>query len=311
VASVLVAQAAVDFVAVAGGAAALWGTSRPSVDFFAVSRRVLAVGAPFAAGGALAMLLTDGEKLIIGLAGSLENFTYYSVPFNASYRLTALASALSSVLLPRIAWAVGAGDSAAAAHIARRATRMTVGGMALLLAPLIGIAPDILRLWLGEDFAAHASWPARIILVGLLANTAAFTPHAVVRAVAAPSTLTVLYACELPVYLAAVWILVPVLGPAGAALGWATRVLTDALLLAWIAGRALDRPVIAAREVVLPLSMLAGLALACEVLGDGAPAAARAVISLGIGTSIWIALWTRDDRKLVLRLLRPPEHERG
>jgi O-antigen/teichoic acid export membrane protein len=304
VGSVLAAQAAADGVAVLSGTAAVWGADRGSAGLRESARKILAIGLPFALAGALAALLVDGEKIAVGMSRSLEEFTYYSVPFNAAYRLTALASALSLALLPRVASAVAGGQSQAAADLARRATRVTVGGMALVLAPLIGIVPELLGLWLGEPFAARASLPSRIVLVGLLANTAAFTANAVVRAASKPAVLTVLYACELPLHLATVWVLVLLLGPTGAALAWGVRVLLDAGMQRWLAGRALGTPVGSVREILLPLLALAGLALGSGLLGD-AVLAARAVASSCLGAIIWATLWTAEDRKLVFGALRP------
>src|SRR5439155_19864408 len=48
----------------------------------AEARALLAMGLPFALAGVFAALLADVEKLAIGWARSVEDFTYYSVPFN-------------------------------------------------------------------------------------------------------------------------------------------------------------------------------------------------------------------------------------
>ncbi|MFZ1061292.1 MAG: polysaccharide biosynthesis C-terminal domain-containing protein, partial [Candidatus Rokuibacteriota bacterium] len=249
--------------------------------------------------------LFDSEKIAVGMVRSLEDFTYYSVPFNAAWRLTALAGALSLVLLPRVGFAVAAGNRHAAADLARRATRVIVGGMALVLAPLIGIVPELLTLWLGEHFAARASLPSRIVLVALLANTAAFPANAVIRAISRPSALTILYACELPLHLVTVWVLVKRLGVTGAALAWGVRVVLDAQMQRWLAGRALAAPMERAHQTPLCLLALGGLTLALELLGDVIPVAVRLIASSCVGAVIWATLWTAEDRRRVLAALFP------
>jgi hypothetical protein len=139
----------------------------------AAARDLLSVGLPFAGAGLMAALLLDTEKLAVSMARSIEDFTYYTVPFNAVIRLTMFAGALSTVLFPRLASVAAGGDLVRARDLVRRATRLSVASMSLMLAPLVAVAPELLRVWLGPTFAERSSRPMRILLVALVANTAA------------------------------------------------------------------------------------------------------------------------------------------
>jgi O-antigen/teichoic acid export membrane protein len=270
------------------------------------ARALLAMGLPFALAGVFAALLADVEKLAIGWARSVEDFTYYSVPFNAAQRLGVFAVALASVLAPRLSRVAAEEGPAAAAGIARRANRISAGGMALLVAPVIAVAPELLRLWLGPAFAARSTLPARILLVALVPRTLASVAESVLRARARPVTFTMLYAAELPLHLAGVYFLVRAGGIAGAAAAWALRVAADAAAQRRLASRALGASTGSTLEGWGPMMALAVLALACQRLDPVLPAAVRAGAGLLVGGATVLFLLSADDWTVLRRFLGGP-----
>src|SRR5436309_3011167 len=112
---------------------------RPAAALAGEIRVLAAIGVPFAVAGVFAALLADVEKLAIGMARSVEDFTYYSVPFNATLRLSVFAVALASVLASRLSSLKAAGDVAGAVGLARRARRISVAAMTLVVAPVVAV----------------------------------------------------------------------------------------------------------------------------------------------------------------------------
>jgi O-antigen/teichoic acid export membrane protein len=222
---VLWAHASVDGVAILVGFAA-WPALRRSVSptqLRVAMTGLLSVGVPFAGAGLLASLLVDAEKLAVSMARSIEDFTYYTVPFNALFRLTMFAGAFSNVLFPRLASVAAAGDRARACELVRRGTRLSVATMAFVLTPIVAVAPELLGLWLGPSFAEHSTRAVRILLVALLANTGSYAYNAAIRASARPAALSWLYSAELPLHLLTVFLMVRAWGISGAALAWGVR----------------------------------------------------------------------------------------
>lgn len=269
----------------------------------AEARALLAMGLPFALAGVFAALLADVEKLAIGWARSVEDFTYYSVPFNATLRLSMFAVALASVLAPRLSAVAAEEGPAAAAAIARRANRISIAGMVVLVAPLIAVVPELLRLWLGPTFAARSTLPTRILLVALLPRTLASVAESVLRARARPLTFTVLYAAELPLHLAGVYFLVRAWSIAGAAAAWALRVAADAALQRRLGSRALGASTGSALEGWGPMVALAALALACQRLDAALPLAVRATAGVLVGATTALLLLSADDWVVFRRFL--------
>jgi O-antigen/teichoic acid export membrane protein len=300
------AQAAVDVVVIGSLMVVARAAASPATDTGRTideARALLAMGIPFAVAGVLAALLADVEKLAIGWARSIEDFTYYSVPFNVCLRLTLVAVALGSVLAPRLSSVAVEEGPAAAARLAARASRISVGGMMLLAAPLVALAPELLRLWLGPAFAARSTLPARILLVALLPRTLAYVAESVLRAGARPLTFTILYACELPLHLASVYLLVRGGGIAGAAAAWALRVLVDAALQRWLAARALGVSLGRVLEAWGPAVVLGGVAAACHLLDHAVAPLLRLAFALLVAGATVLMLLSAGDWDVFRRLV--------
>ena len=300
-AAVLAAQAATDWLAVAVGRMWAWrgrAPAAPSSSLFAAIKGLLFLGIPFAVAGLFAGLLADAEKLALGMARSIEEFAYYSVPFNAVFRLSAVAGMLAVFLMPRLAAAAAGGDWDGAARLVRRVARMTIAGMTVIVAPLIALAPELLHWWLGAAFAESARLSTRILLLGLLVNTMAYAAHAVVRARSHPSSLALLYGLELPLHVAVVSLLVRSAGIAGAALAWTLRVCLDAAAQQVLAWRALRRPILEWR-LLAPFPLLLALLALCERFGPWEGLALRAGCGLALGVLTLGLVLSRQDWELV------------
>jgi O-antigen/teichoic acid export membrane protein len=269
------------------------------------TRELATLGVPFAAVDGLSAVLVDVEKLVLGMVRSAADLTYYLVPFNAALRLTVLTTALSAVLIPRISATAAAGDRAAAGALTHRANRLTAVAMTGVLGLLVAVAPELLTVWVGPDFAREAGFATRVILVALFATTAANAAHAALRAVGRPSLLAALYAAELALHLVVVFVAIRGWGIAGAAFAWGIRAVVDAVAQRVLAARALGTSIGPWREYWVPLVALGGLAAVCELAGPAAGWAARAAgaAALGAATALW--LLDADDRRLLARSLRP------
>jgi O-antigen/teichoic acid export membrane protein len=308
VVGVLWAYVAMDVCAVVALAGVTGGgfTARPSIaELRSALAQLARVSLPFAAADIFAAILVDVEKVALGVTHSLEALTYYTVPFNAVFRLVMFATALSGVLLPRIS-AVGAGGANAdAALLVRQATRLTTVIMAVFCAPIIAIAPELLNLWLGADFAQNAGLATRLLLVGVFINGTVYAAHAAIRARAHPATLPVLYAAETILHIGVVVVAVRLWGIPGAAAAWTLRIVVDAVAHRWLAARALAATFGSWIGYLWPAAAIAVLGAVCEVGGETVPALARLALGLGFAIGIGACLLRAADRRVVIHSLRP------
>jgi O-antigen/teichoic acid export membrane protein len=100
-----------------------------------------------------------------------------------------------------------------------------------ILLGVVAFAPEGLRLWLGNDFAVNSSWVVRCLAFAIFMNSVAQVPFAHLQGVGRPDITAILHLVELPVYFAALFLLVKADGIRGAALAWLLRVFADTALL--------------------------------------------------------------------------------
>jgi O-antigen/teichoic acid export membrane protein len=301
---VLLAQAAVDALLVATVPLLVRHRLPPAegrLPLRAAVTHLLRLGLPLSAAGIAASLLLDGDKIALGTLRSVAEVAFYTVPAGVVGRLGSFAGMACIFLVPRLASAAAAGQTEEAARLAGRATRLGLCLTAAAAAPLAAVTPELLSLWLGPAFAARSAPAARVMLVGLAIQVSVYGAHAAIRARAHASTLAVVYALELPVFAAALYLLVRPWGVTGAALAWTVRLAFDAALQHVIARRSLGRPVVPFALPALAAAALAALALGCHALGAALPVLRLAA---GLVTAAVALLWLpADDRDALLRAL--------
>ena len=247
VAAILWAQAIVDLSAVLLGWMRSWhGIGRRQQSGAARSRSigdevrmVLKAGMPLALVSFLAGLLVDVEKLAIGLSQSVEDFTYYTVPYNAVIKFLILSGAVWRVMMPRSSALYARGERGEVLRLTERADRILAVATLGILAPIVAVAPELLRLWVGQEFVINSTLAMRILILGVGVNSLAFPAGAIVAGSGKASHLTLLYAAEVVVHLVVVYLLVTAFGLAGAATAWTLRVMLDTLAQRVLAERTL------------------------------------------------------------------------
>ncbi len=170
------------------------------------------------------------DRFIIGALLPPQQLGYYAAPFEMVARLLVLPTALTGALFPALAQAHGRGAGEARA-LRSQAMRLTV--LLVLPAALLGglFAAPLLRLWLGDDFAANGSAVMQILLVGFAFNALAQIPMVALHGHGMARATATLHLIELPIYVVVLYALVSTRGLEGAALAWSARGALDFLAL--------------------------------------------------------------------------------
>ena len=134
----------------------------------ATARSLLGLGVPFALAAVVAAALYDGEKIGISVFRSLEEFTYYAVPFNAAVRFTLFGVALSTFLCPTAHGGARGGAQRRGAAPRGPGDADCAAATAFVLAPVMAVVPELLGLWLGPAFATQSTLSTRLILLGVV-----------------------------------------------------------------------------------------------------------------------------------------------
>ena len=194
-------------------------------------RPMFAYGGWVTVSSVLSPLMMYIDRFFIGSLVSMSAVAYYTAPYEAITRAWILPGSLMGTLFPAFTNLDASGGKAKLEQLYARAVK----SLLLILAPLvllvITFAHELLRAWLGADFAAHSAPILQILAVGVLINCLAFVPLCLLQGLGHPNVTAKFHLWELPFYAVALWLLLPRMGVAGAALAWTLRVTADACLL--------------------------------------------------------------------------------
>jgi O-antigen/teichoic acid export membrane protein len=195
-------------------------------------RSLLSFGAWMTLSNVISPLMVTADRFIISSALGAGLIAYYTVPFDSLLRLLIIPSAITTALFPRFA-SVIATDREAAKKLYQKCKK----AVGLIMTPvsltvMIGSYWAI-KLWLGQDFATHSWFIASILSVGLLFNSLAQIPHAVIQAGGDARTTALIHLGEFTLYLPLLFVFIKYFGLSGAAIIWVVRVSVDYFILSF------------------------------------------------------------------------------
>jgi len=200
-------------------------------------RPMLTYGGWLTVSNIVAPVLTYMDRFVIGTLVSIAAVGYYTAPSEMATRLWFIPFSMSATLFPAFSSLEAAGAKQRLEEIYSRSVKvllLTLGPMLLVIAVF---ASDILRLWLGEDFAVKGTLVLQILSIGVLINSLASAPYCLLQGTGRPDVPAKFHLLELPLYAGVLWFLVERAGIAGAAVAWSLRQAVDATLLFWFSCR--------------------------------------------------------------------------
>lgn len=286
----------------AGLVPALMREIRPTRDAFGQLWRF---GLWTTVSGTMAPVLDQLDRVLLGAWTGVANVGYYTPSQELVLRTRVLPTALASALFAEFSMLAGQADRRESQEYYSGAIRALAVILGPLTLALILLGPDLLHLWLGEEFARRSAAAFRFLAAGVLLNALAHVPHAYLFGVNRPDIPAKLYLLELPIMLSLAWLLVPRWGIAGAGMTWAARAALDAALLFWAAERHGARGTRLVNGRTVMWTALAGLGTALafvpgvNALGVYTRIGGTAVLCGSLAAVSWFALLDEPDRRRV------------
>lgn len=270
-------------------------------------RQLVTFGGWVMVSNVLSPILTYVDRFVIGSMLSLSAVAYYSAPYEAVTRLWIFPSSLVTTLFP----AFSALDSGGAKERLGEVYARSVKALLLVLGPVTLLtallAHDILRWWLGSEYAAKSAAVLQILSIGVLVNCVSFVPFSLIQAVGRPDLTAKCHLIEVPVLLGLMWLLIGRLGIVGAALAWTLRIALEAAFLFGLVGllRLVSFRAVASNGLLNAVASLSAFAIA--LLSAGQPGAQPLwrlmldAILLGLFLiSAWIFALDAHDRRFLI-----------
>lgn len=228
---------------------------------WSVMRPLLVFGGWLSLSNVISPLLIYVDRLMLGAFIGLTAVGYYTAPFDAVMRLLIVPASLVGALFPSVTGMHATGDTASLKRIFGKAVQnisLILAGPALLL---VVAGPIVLRLWLGDEFAAAGGTALRILAFGVFMNALAHVPSGYLAALGRPDISAKFHLVELLVHVPVAWWLITRFGITGAAIAWAMRVTFDTALLLVAASRVMGtsfRELMTARPSPLTVKVAQG-----------------------------------------------------
>jgi O-antigen/teichoic acid export membrane protein len=169
------------------------------------------------------------DRFLIGALVSVSAIAYYTAPFDAILRLTILPGAAVGVLFPAFAVSM-VQDPSRVTLLLRRGTKYVFLTIFPIVLIIVSFAPEFLRVWLGPAFSYNGAVVLRWIAAGVFINSLAQFPFVMIQSAGRPDITSKVVIAELPIYLAALWLLTKKFGIEGTAIAWTGRITIDAIL---------------------------------------------------------------------------------
>lgn len=206
------------------------GLGRPRITR-TMLRALLSFGGWVAVSAFVGPVLVYAERFLLSRLVSVAAVGYYSAPLDALTRLWLIPTSLSATLFPAFSELGAVKDREKMLQLFTRSLRFLAAVLLPLVSVIILFAPELLRMWLGPDFAQQSTMALRIATVGLLLNSLAQLPFALLQGVGRADITGKFHLAELPIYLVLAYVIIREYGITGAALAWTMRLALDALLM--------------------------------------------------------------------------------
>jgi O-antigen/teichoic acid export membrane protein len=274
-------------------------------------RRVLSFGGWVLVSNSITPLLLYFDRFALGSIIGLAAVGFYTAPYEGVTRLLLIPVSLIGSLLPALSSLEAQAERERFGDLTSTSMRALMVVMAAPLAVVFVFAPDLLRVWLGADYADQAATALRILAIGVFTNALAHPLFISLYAKNRPDLPARFHLIELVIHVPLTIWLIRTFGIAGAAAAWTTRVTLDTCLLLWAASRVAGSPAMTiaggrvgrtlAAVVVLLIALFAARSLAVVSVVGAVAAVVIATAAFSVACWSWIL---RDvERTAIARTL--------
>ncbi len=232
-------------------------------------------------------LLMYVDRFLVASVLSAAAAGYYATPSDLLGRFSLVSIAVMNTAFPAMAASFRT-DPARAATLVRRSILAIAAILFLPSLVAAAFSHEILRLWVGDAFAAHAAPVMRWLALAVILGAADSVVSGFIDSIGRPDVNAKFSLAELVLYVPLLFVLLRWFGIEGAAVAWTLRVGADFLMRVAIAGRLVPtlRPIL---RRILGVVAVATAALSLPLL---VAAPAERIPLMLLATAIFsLALW--------------------
>lgn len=194
------------------------------------ARNLLAFGSWMTLSNIISPLMVIADRFVVSAFVGAAALAYYAVPADVLLRLLIIPAALSSTVFPAFTR-----HMISTVEAAQLLYRQSILAVLCVMGPLMLVVAAGshagLSIWLGVDFANKAYLCTVVLAAGIVLNSVAQIPYALVQAAGRVKQTSVLHLCEVLAYAPLLYWATKAHGITGAAAAWAARAAVDAIAL--------------------------------------------------------------------------------
>jgi O-antigen/teichoic acid export membrane protein len=243
------------------------------------------------------------DRFLIGAMLSITAVAYYTTPYEMVTKLWLIPAAMVGVMFPAFSTSFEQ-DRERSTRLYDRSLKYLVLALFPLVLLIVVFARNGLKFWLGAAFAQNSFHVLQWLAVGVLVNSLAYVPFAMLQGLGRPDVTAKLHMIELPVYVVALWGLTKTFGIEGAAIAWTARATADAVALFILANRFLPASR-GFRSRTVVLMALALVTLASSTLPQRLMSKSIFIVSASLGFLLvaWFLVLSREERNFAQKYI--------
>lgn len=224
-------------------------------------------------------LMVYFDRFFIGAMLSMVAVSYYTTPYEVVTKVSMIPSALVGVLFPAFSAAM-VNDQSRAAYLFQRGLMYTFVAVFPFTLIMVIFAYEGMELWLGEVFAEKSTFVIQCLAIGVLLNSLARIPLALIQGAGRPDLSAKLHLLEVPLYVVGLWYLINSYGIQGAAVAWVGRIIVDTAGLFFLTTKVISTRQLGFVKVFLLLAIGGALIGGGLLFSAGLDKAAYVTVSL-------------------------------
>lgn len=195
-----------------------------------IGRRLFTFGGWFTVSGVVSPVLVQADRYVIAGVISASAVAAYVIPYEVVVQSLIVVTAISSVAFPRLTVLIHERPAEWPA-LFRRWLGIVAIVMLLVTGALALSLPVVLPWWIGPDLPSESVPIGQILCLGVFANSIGSMYFALLHAKGRSNVTAKLHLLELPLFAAALYVLIGAFGLHGAAWAWVGRMVFDAIML--------------------------------------------------------------------------------
>jgi O-antigen/teichoic acid export membrane protein len=232
-------------------------------------------------------IMVQMDRFLIGALLSTAAVAYYTTPYELVTKYWFLSNPVLGVAFPAFSTSF-VHDRARTRRIYGRGVKYVFMILFGLVLGTVALAPELLGVWLGAEFARRSTFVLRCLALGVLLNGLAQVPSALLQGIGRPDLTALLHVVELPFYLVVATALIRSHGIEGAAVAWTARTAFDLIVFFGAACWVLPGGAEIARNLARALGLVIPLLATCAL---PAPLTFRGPFLLLVGVAAVLFAW--------------------